>query len=110
MLGTPTRTELYQALKHGDDTHQAWLREAICAVFDGLPVPPPYPNKKPAECPECIKKSAVIAGQGLSMRAMNDELRELHSKRAEPRSRYRTNGSWSLAWLWVTSRWPRYNR
>jgi hypothetical protein len=33
--------QLYEALKHGDDIHRAWLREAIIAFFAGQPIPPP---------------------------------------------------------------------
>lgn len=32
---------LYDAIKHGDDVHKAWLKEAIDNHFAGLPVPPP---------------------------------------------------------------------
>ena len=31
---------LYEAIKHGDDEHRAWLREALVLHFAGLPVPP----------------------------------------------------------------------
>lgn len=30
---------LFDAIKHGDEAHQAWLKEAITAHFAGLPVP-----------------------------------------------------------------------
>lgn len=32
---------LFDAIKHGDDAHQAWLKEAIENYFSGKPVPPP---------------------------------------------------------------------
>jgi diadenosine tetraphosphatase ApaH/serine/threonine PP2A family protein phosphatase len=32
---------LFGAIKHGDEEHQAWLREAINCHFDGRPVPAP---------------------------------------------------------------------
>jgi len=32
---------LFDAIKHGDDEHQAWLREAIANHFAGLPIPLP---------------------------------------------------------------------
>lgn len=35
-----TVAKLFQALKHGDEEHQRWLREALDAYFDGRPVPP----------------------------------------------------------------------
>jgi hypothetical protein len=37
---------LYDALKHGDDDHKAWLKEALAAHFAGMPVPPPRKAKK----------------------------------------------------------------
>ena len=33
--------ELFEFLKHGDEKHQAWLREAIDAFFAGKPRPEP---------------------------------------------------------------------
>jgi hypothetical protein len=33
------RTGLFTALKHGDDEHQAWLKEAIDAYAAGRPIP-----------------------------------------------------------------------
>jgi hypothetical protein len=32
---------LYDAIKHGDEVHRAWLREAISKFYAGKPVPPP---------------------------------------------------------------------
>jgi NTP pyrophosphatase (non-canonical NTP hydrolase) len=32
---------LFQSLRHGDEDHQAWLREAIAAYYSGAPVPSP---------------------------------------------------------------------
>ena len=37
---------LYEAIKHGDDEHRAWLREALILHFAGLPVPPPRKKGK----------------------------------------------------------------
>jgi hypothetical protein len=37
-----TQETLYEALKHGDELHRRWLREALAAVFSRSPVPPPY--------------------------------------------------------------------
>lgn len=31
---------LFDAIKHGDDEHQAWLKEAIECHYSGRPVPP----------------------------------------------------------------------
>jgi len=33
-------TTLFDAIKHGDEKHQAWLKEAIDAHLSGHPVPP----------------------------------------------------------------------
>lgn len=44
----PTAATLYEAIKHGDDAHRTWLKEALEACFAGLPVPPPYPSTQPA--------------------------------------------------------------
>lgn len=35
---------LYDALKHGDDEHKQWLKEAITAWYDDLPIPEPRGN------------------------------------------------------------------
>lgn len=35
---------LFDAIKHGDAEHQAWLREAIRNHFDGKPIPPVRPT------------------------------------------------------------------
>lgn len=35
-----TAKRLYECLAHGDDTHKAWLFEAIQSFFAGLPIPP----------------------------------------------------------------------
>lgn len=38
-------SQLYNALlglAHGDDDHKRWLTEAVTAIFNGHPVPPPY--------------------------------------------------------------------
>lgn len=32
---------LFEALKHGNEQHQAWLKEAIECWCNGRPVPPP---------------------------------------------------------------------
>jgi hypothetical protein len=32
-------TTLFDAIKHGDEKHQQWLKEAIEAHFEGQPVP-----------------------------------------------------------------------
>lgn len=32
---------LFDAIKHGDEVHRDWLREAIANHFSGKPVPPP---------------------------------------------------------------------
>ncbi len=32
---------LFDALKHGDDEHRAWLKGAINAFFEGRPIPAP---------------------------------------------------------------------
>lgn len=32
--------ELYEKIKHGDEKHRAWLREAIVAHGEGRDVPP----------------------------------------------------------------------
>lgn len=39
-LHSPHET-LFDAIKHGDEVHRAWLREAIENHFGGKPVPPP---------------------------------------------------------------------
>lgn len=59
-LGTPTRTEIYEALKHGDEEHQAWLREAIAAVFDGDPIPAP---RGVTPYPDASREAARILGK-----------------------------------------------
>jgi hypothetical protein len=41
---------LFDAIKHGDEDHQGWLKEAIRCHFNGLPMPEYVPGKpKPAE-------------------------------------------------------------
>ena len=37
---TARQASLCPAIAHGDDTHRAWLAEAISAHFSGKPVPP----------------------------------------------------------------------
>jgi len=37
---------LYDALKHGDADHKAWLKEALAAHFASQPVPPPRSKNK----------------------------------------------------------------
>jgi hypothetical protein len=44
--------QLYEALKHGDDIHRAWLREAIIAFFAGQPIPPPRAALTAASSPD----------------------------------------------------------
>lgn len=34
----PTAESIYNAIKHGDTEHQAWLREALDSIFAGRPV------------------------------------------------------------------------
>lgn len=43
----PTAQQLFDKLKHGDDKHRTWLLDALNAVFEGRPVPPPYDAKGP---------------------------------------------------------------
>lgn len=31
---------IFEKIKHGDETHQAWLEEALHCVFEGKEVPP----------------------------------------------------------------------
>jgi hypothetical protein len=37
---------LFDAIKHGDAEHQAWLKDAVVAHFAGQPVPPPRGKNK----------------------------------------------------------------
>ena len=37
---------LYEAIKHGDDDHKDWLKEAIEAFIMGWPIPEPRGIKK----------------------------------------------------------------
>lgn len=39
--GSCDRAALFEFLRHGDENHQAWLREAIDAFFDGRERPAP---------------------------------------------------------------------
>ena len=32
---------LYEVIKHGDDVHRAWLKEALQCFYEGKPVPGP---------------------------------------------------------------------
>lgn len=32
--------QLYEYIKHGDEDHQAWLKEALTAFFEGKECPP----------------------------------------------------------------------
>jgi bacterioferritin (cytochrome b1) len=32
--------DLWEAIKHGDEAHQAWLKDAIRAYFEGKKIPP----------------------------------------------------------------------
>lgn len=38
---TPTATQVFEAIAHGDETHREWLREACDNLWAGKPVPPP---------------------------------------------------------------------
>jgi hypothetical protein len=46
---------LFEAIKHGDDAHQAWLREAIAAHCAGLPVPAPTGGGSKERLAEAIR-------------------------------------------------------
>lgn len=50
--------DLFLAIAHGDETHQAWLREALHAWFRGEPLPPARANPAPIpmllDCPDCF--------------------------------------------------------
>lgn len=48
---------LYEAIKHGDETHREWLKEALLNWFAGKPVPPPR-SATPAPSP--------VVGEGWS--------------------------------------------
>jgi len=37
--GNITPEGLFEAIKHGDQAHQDWLREAIQSFWKGLPIP-----------------------------------------------------------------------
>ncbi len=71
-LGTPTQTELYEALKHGDEEHRAWLREAIAAVFDGDPVPLPR-DKKTAPPEANVMERARDIARGVEFHLMRND-------------------------------------
>ncbi len=40
---------LYEKIKHGDDQHKSWLREAIHAFFAGSALPDDYQNVRVEE-------------------------------------------------------------
>jgi hypothetical protein len=42
---------LFAAIKHGDEAHRIWLKEAIEAHFAGLPVPTPIMSAAEKEQP-----------------------------------------------------------
>lgn len=39
-----TADSIYEQIKHGNDEHRKWLREALMAIFAGKPVPPERPT------------------------------------------------------------------
>lgn len=47
---------LFDAIKHGDANHQAWLKGAISAHFSGKEIPKYVPNKKDEAVKELIVK------------------------------------------------------
>jgi hypothetical protein len=62
-VATPAQTQaaaLYEAIKHGDDAHKAWLREAVAAWFNGQPVPPPVMS---AQAPAHVPCGCANVGQ-----------------------------------------------
>ena len=46
-----TEATVYEAIAHGDDTHRAWLNEALENLWEGKPVPEPRGTNVPTEWP-----------------------------------------------------------
>lgn len=57
----PTPDDLYEALKHGDDVHREWLRDALHAVFEGNPVPEPRQSQPRPAVPGEAEESELIS-------------------------------------------------
>lgn len=55
---------LYDAIKHGDEVHRAWLREAISKFYAGKPVPPP-------------RSAAASEGEGVTLTFVSGRLPEV---------------------------------
>lgn len=59
--------DLFHAIKHGDDEHRAWLKDAIEAFFAGRSVPPPRgEGKKDAEIKRLTALLKAQSGEGRS--------------------------------------------
>lgn len=55
----PSADVIYEGIKHGDELHRKWLRDALDCLFAGEPVPPPYP---PTEATQGKPSVAVALG------------------------------------------------
>ena len=44
-----TAATVYEAIAHGDDTHRAWLNEALENLWEGKPVPGPRGTNVPTD-------------------------------------------------------------
>jgi hypothetical protein len=58
-----TAEQVFKAIEHGDTEHRAWLRAALYALWDGLPVPAQYDQQALELCTKCGWK-ALIPGDG----------------------------------------------
>ena len=64
---------LFNAIKHGDEEHRTWLKEAIGNHFAGLPVPPPRGKGNTEKMQADIKRlreDIMDAVEGLGVRPM----------------------------------------
>jgi hypothetical protein len=65
---------LWLATKHGDEEHQAWLRDAYAAFFAGQPVPEPRGQGR---------KEAAILSLTARNKALEEALREIIARGPE---------------------------
>ena len=72
----PTAASVYEAIKHGDDQHRAWLRDALTAIWAGQPVPELQPPAKPAQEPTTAV-SLQCAHCQVTIEQLNDKVMSL---------------------------------
>jgi hypothetical protein len=85
---------LFEAIKHGDEAHQEWLKEAIAAHFEGRPVPEVVMKSEAAQDQSWVVKfGAAIARyqdpiiiNGLKNEALDEVYQRLMKQLGQPQS------------------------